>query len=440
MTDPYANFRINFEQQQKRAKDLVKSAKAGDNDALLRLQRAGFTDEPKLAHAQHCIARELRFTNWAALKQHCETMAQVRDSLGRDLDVDCRTMHIRCGTDFLDELREAGFRGDFNLHINPYLEGPVLNKPNWLEARAHFVATRIGPYIAGLNHERVLEDFRLEEARLDDGARNYERVALWFEHDRYDQFVLLRCLAYFAEHGAPRRLELVTTNDFPGSTGFMGLGQLPREALKLLWDRRQPISAEQLAFARHAWDLFRNADPRPLAALAREGTPLLPDLATALFRHLQELPWLHDSLGVTHRLLLQVLAEKGKRTAGSIVGTAMWRDPLPGQGDLGYEQILRDMERLSEPLLVRTGGHPVPQWHLDEVEITDTGRALLEGKRNWFELKPRSRWVGGTLVMAAPMIWCWDYAARDAVRTNKWGVKPTRGDGRLRMRGPTDTN
>ncbi len=437
MTDPYADFRINFEQQQKRAKELVKSAKAGDNDALQRLQRAGFTDEPKLAHAQHCIARELRFTNWAALKQHCETMSLVRDSLGRDLDADCRTMHIRCGTDFLRELREAGFHGDFNLHINPYLEGPVLNKPNWLEARAHFVANSVGPYM-DLKYEQVLEDFRLEEARLGDGARNYERVALWLEHDRYDQFVLLRCLAYFAEHGAPPRLELVTANDFPGSTRFVGLGQLPPEALKLLWDRRQQITTEQLAFARHAWDLFRG-DPRPLAALAREGTPLLPDLATALLRHLQELPGLHDSLGLTHRLLLQIMADKGKRTAGSIVGTAMRRDPLPGLGDLGYEQMLREMERLSEPLLLRTGGHPVPQWHLDEVEITDTGRALLEGKRNWFELAPKARWVGATLVMPGQLNWCWDYAARDAVTTKKWSVK-LRGDGRLRLRGPTDTN
>jgi hypothetical protein len=435
MTDPYADFRINFEQQQKRAKELVKSAKAGEAEALQRLQRAGFQEEPKLAQAQHCIARELRFANWAALKQQCETMSQTRESLGIDLDADLRTMHIRCGSDFLRELREAGFHGDFNLHINPYLEGPVLNRPDWLELRAQFVANSLGPYMPELKYERVLEDFRLEEARLGDGARNYERVVLWLEHDRYDQFVLLRCLAYFAEHGAPPRLELVTANDFPGSARFVGLGQLPPEALKLLWERRRPISAEQLAFARHAWDLFRRPDPRQLAELARSGTPLLPDLAAALFRHLEELPGLHDSLGLTHRLLLQVMADKGKRTAGSIVGTAMRRDPLPGLGDLSYEHMLREMERLSEPLLVRSGAHPLRQWHLDEVEIAETGRALLEGKRNWFELGPPPRWVGATRVMPGPYNWCWDYPQRDAVVTKAWSVhQPNKGDGRLRIR------
>jgi hypothetical protein len=421
--DPYADFRINLEQQQKRAKELVKSAKAGDAEALQRLQRAGFTEEPKLAHAQHCIARELRFTNWAALKQHCETLAQARGALGRDLDADCRTMHIRCGHDIQRTLLEAGLRGTFNLHINPYHEGPNPDHPEWLAFRARFVADCLGPYM-DLDQARVLEDFRAEERRLADGARNYERVALWFEHDRYDQFVLLRCLAYFAEHGAPPRLELVTANDFPGATRFEGLGQLPPEALRLLWERRRQVSTEQLEFARQAWVLFQKGDPRPLAALARDGTPLLPDLAPALLRHLQELPTLHNSLGLTQRLLLQIMVDKGKRTAGSVVGTAMRRDPMPGLGDLGYEQILRELERTSEPLVQRTGAHRPPQWHLDEVEITDTGRAVLAGTRNWFALAPPPRWVGSIRVVPGVHNWCWDDAARDAVMTTKWGVTP----------------
>ena len=64
MTDqnarPYAAFRLNLEQQQKRAKDLLKSAKAGESATLRRLQGAGFTNQNplKLADAQHSIARE----------------------------------------------------------------------------------------------------------------------------------------------------------------------------------------------------------------------------------------------------------------------------------------------------------------------------------------------------------------------------------------------
>ena len=47
MTDrqsqPYAAFRLNLEQQHKRAKDLLKAAKAGRPEALRRLHGGGFT-------------------------------------------------------------------------------------------------------------------------------------------------------------------------------------------------------------------------------------------------------------------------------------------------------------------------------------------------------------------------------------------------------------
>jgi hypothetical protein len=415
--DPYAAFRVNFEQQQKRAKELLGAVQAGDAAALQRLRVAGFTEQPKLAHAQHCLARELRFANWAALKHHCDAMDSARASPGSDLDNDCRTMHVRCGSDFLHELRAAGFHGDFVLHINPYHEGPVVDAPDWLERRARYISDRLGPYMPELTYQRVLEETRLEEARLGDGARNYERVALWLEHDRYDQFVLLRCLAYFAEHGAPLHLELITANDFPGSERFVGLGQLPAEALSLLWAQRKPINAEQLAFAHHVWNLFRAPDPRPLAELVHKGTPLLPDLAGALHRHLQELPSPHNGLGLTQQLLLQILADRGRRTAGSIVGTAMRRDPLPGLGDLGYEQTLRDMENLSEPLVLRSGGHAVKEWFRDEVELSELGRAVLAGRVNWLDLPVPERWLGGVQIATRHNHWRWHEVTRSVDKT-----------------------
>jgi hypothetical protein len=78
--DAYAAFRLNLEQQHKRAKDLLKAAKAGEAEALQRLRGAGLTAPatPKLAQAQHCIARELRFENWAALKRHIGEMERAR--------------------------------------------------------------------------------------------------------------------------------------------------------------------------------------------------------------------------------------------------------------------------------------------------------------------------------------------------------------------------
>jgi hypothetical protein len=308
----------------------------------------------------------------------------------------------------LRELRQAGLHGDFNAHVNPYLQGPVTDTPDWLERRAHFIADAIGPYLS-LDYATVLANARDEEQRLAASSREYERVVLWLEHDRYDQFVLLRCLAWFDEHGAPPRLELVGPSDFPGATRFVGLGQLPPEALRLLWERREPIRAEQLGLGRRAWNAFRAADPRPLAALARGGTPLLPALAGALHRHLQELPSVDDGLGLTHRLLLEALAEAGPQRVGRLVGLVMHElDPLPGLGDIGYDLALRELAAGADPLVVRSDGHPQTEWHLDEIAISAAGVAVLEGKRDWLALPLPERWVGGARIASNQRNWRWD--------------------------------
>ena len=93
MTDDYhalrlRDFRLNFEQQQKRAKELLKAARAGDPTAVARFE----STPPKLAEAQYLIAQELRFDSWAALKRHIAEMTLAREAMnGSVLDSDLRT-------------------------------------------------------------------------------------------------------------------------------------------------------------------------------------------------------------------------------------------------------------------------------------------------------------------------------------------------------------
>jgi hypothetical protein len=408
---PYSAFRLNLEQQQKRAKELLRAAKSTEPDALRRMAAAGLSRaaEWKLAHAQHCIARELRFPSWAELKRHIGAMAEARAALGASApDGDCRTMHIRCGNDIEQTLASAGFRGDFNVHANPYLQGPVTDAPDWLAQRVRYIADASGPYL-DLDYAAVLERCTDEEHRLSAASRGYERVALWLEHDCYDQFVLLRCLTAFAEHGVPPRLELIGPNDFPGAARFVGLGQLPPEALQLLWERRTPVRSEQIALGVTAWNAFRAPDPSALADLARRGTAELPNLAAALRRHLEELPWLRDGLGLTQRLLLRALAEHGAQPAGRLVGLVMHHyDPLPGLGDIGYDLTLREMEAGARPLVRRDRELTRGEWHLAEISITDFGHEVLAGRQDHLAFAPAERWIGGVRIANGQRNWRWD--------------------------------
>jgi hypothetical protein len=433
MTDrterPPSAFRLNLEQQKNRAKDLLRAAKAGDADALSRL--AAVRPDPvthnsldtlqataKLADAQFVIARELRFASWAMLKAHIASMDRQRaaiDGKSPAPDGDLKTLHIRCGHDIQQPLVEAGFVGDFLVDAYPYGTMPLTTGPDRLELLARALITPSGKSFHGHGYEEELDDFRRLEQQLHASADEYERVVIWMEHDSYDQLVLARLLAHYATAKRPPTLELIAVDEFPGSQRFIGIGQLPPEALRLLWPSRKPVTHAQLALGKEAWTALSSDNPMPLAALVRSGTPALPIMAPALHRHLRELPSVENGLRLSEQLILRILCERGPVRRNPLFGLLLERDPLPYNSDLRFFDLIDYMLAGSTPLItvVRT---PVNenQFRID-VAITELGRAVLRGERDWLSLRPPARWVGGVHIQPGVPGWRWDEAKRDAV-------------------------
>jgi hypothetical protein len=433
MTDrterPPSAFRLNLEQQKNRAKDLLRAAKAGEPDALIRIAAArapvstadANSSAPKLADAQFVIARELRFESWAKLKSHIASMEQQRTAIDERApapDAGMKTLHVRCGHDIEDALKDAGFAGDFHAHITPYCQGPVTNGTDRHELMARFIVEGFANHLTHskpLDYESVLDGERRQDEILRRTADDYERVVIWMEYDNYDQLALARLLAHYASAKRPRALELIQVDEFPGGDRFIGVGQLPPEALRLLWPTRQRITEAQLALGREVWNALTSPDPRALAALARTNTPVLPSMAAALQRQLRELPDVATGLSLFERLILQILAEAGTITLNKLFSTLQKREPLFFIGDTGVARVVSDMERAAEPPLSRTaevsGEHPFR----NKLTLTDAGRAVLDRTRDWQSLKPPSRWVGGVHVQPGKPGWRWNDTKGEAV-------------------------
>jgi hypothetical protein len=421
----YPHFRLNLEQQQKRAKELLRAARAGDPGALAKFRQG----PPKLAEAQFAIARELRFANWAALKRHTAAMTRERSRLEQNahgpvhsdlaLDGDLRTLHIRCGSDLRRPLQDAGFRGDFHEHSYPYLIGPVREGPGCLEQRARFlVDSYANDREPPLDYAAMLDGLMRDEQRLHDSFR-YERVVIWSEGDCYDQLVELRLLGHYAANPRPPRLELINVQDFPGGLRFIGLGQLPPEALRLLWEQRSPATPAQLALGLASWQALASDDPRALAAIMRSVTPDLPLLAPALHRHLRELPSVENGLGFTQQMALTMLAEQAQSLNRMISRMTYVVDPLPGQGDLQVRDRVLSMELARGRVFTRQPGldregRARPPW-TDVLTLTDLGRAVLAGETDFQLLAPPPRWVGGVRISKDDRDWRWDESRRQAV-------------------------
>jgi hypothetical protein len=326
-----------------------------------------------------------------------------------------KTLHIRCGSDIEATLKEAGFIGDFLEHSIPYCLGPVTTGPDRYELMARFLVDAFPAARGGLVYEHELEGLRRGEQRLHHTSDNYERIVLWMEHDSWDQLVLARLLAHYAQAKRPRVLELIVVNEFPGGERFLGLGQLPPEALRLLWPTRRSVTPEQLSLGNDAWIALASDNPQRLAALARSGTPALPIMAPALHRHLRELPSVKNGLSLTEHLLLQILSEDSVTLNRVFLMMTGGREPLPWIGDLGILHVVDDMLKVAEPVLVRTPPAPGARWLLQRLAITDLGRAVLRGERDWHSLMPPSRWVGGVSIRPGLPGWRWDEAQQAAI-------------------------
>lgn len=419
MTDPALAenpFRLNLDQQKKRAKELHRLVLAGDSAAQARVaaQKEGSPRDPfRLADAQFVIARELGLASWPKLKAHIEEMTAARagmtGTVQAPLDSDMPTLHIRCGNDIEKVLPLAGFRGDFLEVSNPLAIGPVREGPDWLAARVGFLDGAFGAFdVPGSN---LLYE---AQEKLERVGESYQRAVLWFEHDSFDQLILIYVLSILAEAHAPLRLELATAGSFPGMQPFWGLGQLPPEALRLLWERRQTVTPAQLSCAQEAFAALRAPSPEALGSLAaREDLPL-PFLARALRRHLAELPGADDGLSLTQRFILDILAEE-ERSAGRIFRALMLeREPLPWLGDLMFWVILKEMAAAATPPLTLSYENE-EDWPQARAALTPAGEAVLAGTRDYLDLAPPARWTGGVSIAPSAASWRWDRAREKLV-------------------------
>ena len=195
-------------------------------------------------------------------------------------------------------------------------------------------------YISGLDwadYDDVLQRVNLDDTNLQ-LAKNYERVMLWFEHDSHDILVLAKILSVFSDPVfRPANLQFICVTGFPGVDIFNGIGQLPPQALRMLWQQFQPITHEQLKLGKRTWEGITSPTPELLQSLIDTQTLELPPFTPALCRHLQQLPSVHNGLNLTEELSLKIIQEKGAMNAARLFG---WYtnhyEPLTFMGDSGY--------------------------------------------------------------------------------------------------------
>lgn len=320
-------------------------------------------------------------------------------------------LHLTNGDEAARRIAAAGIDGAIVSWNDVLHEGPVpagLDLDGLRTVRARFIADQ-----GWGEFDEVLAELTERDSALR-GFRRQDEVVLWFEHDLYDQLQQLQILDWLAtaETGSTR-VNLVSSHDY--------LGPMEAERLRELYAGRRPVSQAQLVLGRRAWDAFRSPDPTAIERLLNGDLTALPFLERALRRHLEEFPDVRTGLSRSERQTLEAFSDGANTLAMAFSAAHREREDPVFLGDTVFLLYLIRLGRGAEPLVVFEDGGPLgpPALGADRgvlwkrrAVLTDAGVAVLSGRRDWLELLPIDRWLGGTHLRAGGPIWRWNAARR----------------------------
>jgi hypothetical protein len=330
------------------------------------------------------------------------------------------------------------------LHEGPC---PPVDGDAWHDVRARFLSD--GGYAS---YEGVKQGLAATDRRIAEACARHEEIVLWFEHDLFDQLLLIRILDLMVRlkpdttetrpeqditntrrepntsatppspvvSGFGRtvpRASLICIGEFPGIDRFIGLGQLTPDQLATLKGTGFSLTAGHYALAVDAWRAFRSPDPRELFDIAQqltaaavggaEGTPALVFLGDALLRFLAEYPSAANGLTRSEQLALDALAG-GTSQAGALFVSTQAQEARPFMGDTTFFDILARMASARVPLVSMDGDGEADPRHR-RIAITEAGRAVLAGRADHVRLNGVDTWRGGVhLTGSDASPWRWD--------------------------------
>ena len=327
-------------------------------------------------------------------------------------------LHIHNGDSTAGTAKKSAIPGEHLAWREVLVCGPApggLSADEFRGVRAKHLA---GAY--GVNIEKCELELRAQEEALSAFA-DHEEVVLWFEHDLFCQVQLLYLLDWFARRELGQtKLSLISVGEFPGIEGFRGLGQLNEDQLASLFPQRQEVTQTQLQLGSRTWQAYSSPDPAELRSLLDSDLSAIPFLKRALLKHLQRFPSTRNGLGRIENVGLELIA-RGYRNFKSLFPAFARRESEYGFGDAQFHLELKQLAEASTPLLtlsnsVNGASTVAAQILLSSFEITDFGKAVLDGNQDFVIRNGIDYWLGGVHLEGDEAGWRWEEDAEELAR------------------------
>jgi len=302
-----------------------------------------------------------------------------------------KTLHIVSGTTVTNVMKQAKLTGDFLEWYDFLHEGPVPKNFSLLQRskiRAYFLSEE--KYI---EFNTAIQIFELRNKILKNHQK-YKHILLWFEQDLYDQLQLLEILNWFSLHINKKvKISLILTDKHFADYSFQ---ELQKASLQ-----KEIVTNKHMILAQKAWSALSDSTPLSLFNLLNESSSELPFLQNSVQRLLEEYPNTMNGLSRTAHQALLTISKGQKRQKQDIFIESQKQEQLPFLADIIFWKIL---DKFIEYKLII-------QKENSELYITDLGRDVLIGKKNWITIKNIDHWIGG-VHLSDDNLWCWNIQER----------------------------
>jgi hypothetical protein len=327
------------------------------------------------------------------------------------------TLHITNGDSAGDKLRRI-VTGAVVITADVLHHGPVppIAGDAYYETRARVLGGDSGD----ARVREIRDGLARSDRAVSDAVSRGDDLVLWFEHDLFDQLLLIRTFDMLArlQATAPARAvaSLICIDRFPGVDRFIGLGQLSVDQLATLRGSEQPVTAEHYALATEAWSAFRSPEPSALLAVAtRLGAATasgrlqpLPFLGEALLRFFQDYPSTFNGLSLTEQLALETLSPSAL-PSDALFSATQAREARPFMGDSTFYDVIGALASAPVPLVTLNAEPAVRDARRRTAAITDAGRDVLAGRSDAVALNGIDLWRGGVHLAGRDRSpWRWD--------------------------------
>ena len=301
----------------------------------------------------------------------------------------------------------AGKLKDFNGIVMPWREmydfGPLMKnsiQEMLRNERALFFEEKVG-----IPASLFIENSQKQNQWLDHLPRNSE-IILWFEHDRYDQTMLMFLLNELSTKEF-ENLSMVSINQYPGIEPFFGLAQLTSQQLnELMHTKGRPITKEQIREAVAGWNAYTSTNPIEIETWITTTNGSLPFLKKAFETHLTYFPSSQNGLNEVENLIFNFI---NIRTCPftelfQFISENRVND---GLSDLQLAAMLNQYAEGENPLLnldspLPSFKHPIPT---SKLSLTPFGLDVIQRNTDRFSFTGIDWWLGGVHLKSDQWRW-----------------------------------